>query len=268
MARPQLPRKKTAHLQPAHAHPDADRVAGLPAVSALFARDPRRAERLFYDERMKEPAGPFCKLMAAQHKPYRMVLPDELARIAGTALHGGIVAVAKPRPLPAFDPLDAKGWAAAGQPLLLLDGVGNPHNLGAIARTLAFFGMARLVLSDHPGQALPSEAAYRVSEGGLEWVELYRAERFAARLKLLKAHYRVVGTALGAGRPLEQVLKPGAKPVAVVLGNEEDGLPPATLAACDEIATIAGGGRVQSLNVAATAAIIIHELSKSTPVLR
>ena len=48
----------------------------------------------------------------------------------------------------------------------MLDGVGNPHNLGAIARTAAFFGVPRIVLSDHRAQAKPSDASYRVAEGG------------------------------------------------------------------------------------------------------
>ncbi|MNW16548.1 tRNA guanosine-2'-O-methyltransferase [compost metagenome] len=57
-------------------------------------------------------------------------------------------------------------------------------------------------------------------------------------------------------------LATGERPAAVVLGNEEDGLPPATLAACEDILTLPGTGRIQSLNVAATAAILIHALAK------
>lgn len=247
---------------PARSEPDTVRVAGLPAVKSLFEHDPGRAERLFYDERMTPLVGVFCKLMAAQHKPYRMVSTDELTKITGSQLHGGVVVVARPKPVLPFNPAEARDWARAGLPLVILDGVGNPHNLGAIARTMAFFGLEHLVVSDHPGQATPSEAAVRVSEGGLEWVAVHRASRFAQTLKRLKESYRVVGTALGAGLPLEQVLNAAGKPVAIVLGNEEAGLPPLTLAACDEVATIPGSGRIQSLNVAATAAILIHELAK------
>jgi TrmH RNA methyltransferase len=246
---------------PRKAPPDTEKVAGLPAVSALFACAPRRAERLFYDDRIKPMAGTFCQLMAKQHKPYRLVPTDELTRIAGSPLHGGILVVAKPKPVLPFDTVEARLWAKAGQPLLILDGIGNPHNLGAIARTMAFFGLERLVLSDHREQALPSEAAYRVAEGGLEWLQVYRAPRLPQVLKRLKESYRVVGTALGSGRPLAEVLRQPGKPLAVVLGNEEAGLPPTTLAACDDIATIEGSGRVQSLNVATTAAIIIHTLA-------
>lgn len=258
MARPPAPHKKPA---PHHKREDTEKVAGLPAVRALFEHDPNRAERLFYDERMTPLVGGFCKILAARHKPYRKVSTEELTKIAGSPLHGGILAVTKPKPVHLFDPEEARLWARAGKPLLILDGIGNPHNLGAIARTMAFFGLERLVVSDHPGQALPSEAAFRVAEGGLEWLDLYRAPKLPAVLKRLKAHYRIIGTALGAHRPLEQVLSKSDKPLAVILGNEEEGLPPATLAACDEVATIPGSGKVQSLNVAATAAILIHRLA-------
>lgn len=248
------------------------RVAGLAAVSALFAHEPERVERLFFDERLKPAVGAFCKAMAAARKPYRMVEGDELAKVAGTVLHGGVVALMAPRTLPLFDTETARRTA---EPLLILDGVGNPHNLGAILRTAAFFGLPRVLVSDHPGQALPSEAAYRVAEGGFEWVTLERAPALPAVLKRLRASHRVFGTALDQTRPTvdadaltgwrgKQGAKPSApaaKPPAVVLGNEEDGIPPATLAACEAVLTIPGSGRVQSLNVAATAAILIHALA-------
>jgi TrmH RNA methyltransferase len=167
--------------------------------------------------------------------------------------------VAKPRPLPELDLAAAQRWAADGQPLLLLDGIGNPHNLGAIARTAAFFGLPRMVLSDHAEQAAPSDASYRVAEGGLEHVALYRAPRFAAALKALRRSYRVLGTALDKGQSLA-ALQRADKPAALVLGNEEHGLPRATLDACDAIVTIPGSGRVQSLNVSASAAIFLYAL--------
>jgi TrmH RNA methyltransferase len=190
-----------------------------------------------------------------------MVEADELERVAGSVMHGGIVALAQPKPVPDLDPEEAATWARRGEPLLILDGIGNPHNLGAIVRTAAFFGLPRIVLSDHPAQAGPSDASYRVAEGGLEYVELYRSGRFAQGLQRLRRSYRVVATAAENGKPIEE-LRQSDKPLAVVLGNEEHGLPKATLAACDAIVTIPGSGFVQSLNVSATAAILIQALAR------
>jgi TrmH RNA methyltransferase len=231
------------------------RVCGLAAVRALFETDPARVERLFFEPRLRSEAGRFCAMLARVRRPYREVEEGELTRVAGTVLHGGIAAIAQPRPLDAFDPAAAPGWARDGKPLLILDGIGNPHNLGAIARTAAFFGVERMLLADRPEQALPSDASYRVAEGGLEHLTLYQATLPAA-LAGLRQGYRIVGAALDLGAPLAS--RPAGKPPALILGNEEKGLDPATLAACDEIVTIPGSGRMQSLNVGAAAAILIY----------
>ena len=233
------------------------RIAGMPAVAALFARAPQRVERLFFDERTKSQAGAFCAALARARKPYRLVGSEELERVAGSVMHGGIVALAQPVPISTFDPTEARQWARDGQPLILLDGVSNPQNLGAIARSAAFFGLPRLVLSDHKAQALPSDAAYRIAEGGLDFLQLYRAARFAGALKQLRGSYHIIGTVLGQGKSIDGLGK-SDRPFAVVLGNEEHGLPPATLKACETLVTIPGSGAVQSLNVAASAAIFIH----------
>ena len=235
------------------------RICGLAAVAALFERDPRRVERLFFEEQMKGEVGAFCRMLARARKPYRQLNKAELARVAGTPLHGGVVAIAVPQPLAGFDRSAARIWATNGEPLLILDGIGNPHNLGAIARSAAFFGLERIILADRPDQALPSDASYRVAEGGLEHLALYRAPLPAA-LSELRPAYRVIGTALGHG-PVPDRLE-GGPPVAVVFGNEETGLDPATIAACDQVWSIPGRGRVQSLNVAATAAILLYLLTR------
>jgi TrmH RNA methyltransferase len=254
-----VPPREQGHGKPRRT--EATRVAGLAAVAALFARAPERVERLFFVPDLGREVGRFCQTLGRMHKPYRQVDAEELARIAGTAMHGGVVALAKPRPVIAFDPAEACAWAGAAPLLVILDGIGNPHNLGAIARTAAFLGIDRLVISDDPAQAGPSDAAYRVAEGGLEYVQLFRAANLPAALQTLKSGYRVVGTALGRGRKVDAL--PRDRAIAIVLGNEERGLSPATLQACDEVATIAGSGWVQSLNVAATAAILMHALRRT-----
>jgi len=252
-----------------HSHRDTSRrsaaeeklakISGLAAVRAVFQRDPDRILRLYYSERAKGAAGPLCAKLAEMRRIYRLVSDEELARIAGTVLHGGIVAAVRHRDVQRFDTEVAEGWARSGDPLVVLDGVGNPHNLGAIARTLAFFGIPRLLLSGHPAQAGLSDAAYRVAEGGLEYLEIFATAHLPSDLTVIRDSYRVIGTALRRGRPLA-ALPPDPRPICLVLGNEEEGLPTATVRACEALVTISGSGAVQSLNVAATAAILVSEI--------
>ena len=233
-----------------------DNLCGLNAVAAAFARRPEAMLRLFYLPAQKLAAGPFCAMMAGARKPYRMVEPDELAKVAGTPHHGGIVAVAKPL-VPAILDLD---HPPRGKLLLVLDGIGNPHNLGAIARSAAFFGVANMLIGEGIGHAMPSDAALRTAEGGLEHIALHRTRDLPRALDALMPQYRTVATTLDrAALPLAEL--PRDRPVALVLGNEETGVSAPVLAACRRQVSIAGSGRVQSLNVAQAAAVFLHALS-------
>ena len=242
--------------------PDVDRIAGDAAVAALFAKRPEAALRLFYVAARRQVAGPFCKLLAAARKPYREVPPDELARIAGTPHHGGIVAVALTRPVTEIGaPFPAALLGARVLPVL--DGIGNPHNLGAVARSAAFFGCAGLLLSGDPRQAGPSDAAYRTAEGGLEHLALYRAQNLSVALRAMAPRFTTVAAVSRGG--VAPTALPRGKPFALVLGNEEDGAPAATLAACAHRVTLPGSGRVESLNVSVAAAVLINALETLQP---
>src|SRR5579883_1491140 len=96
------------------------RIAGLPAVSALFATAPERVERLFFDARLKPHENAFCAELARRRKSYRLAGADEMKRIAGSAMHGGIVALAAPRPVgilhPATDAAKLAEWARGARP--------------------------------------------------------------------------------------------------------------------------------------------------------
>lgn len=252
------PKEDKESLDP---HDKLAKIAGFQAVSALFHRDPSQVIRLYFDEKTKKAVGEFCSQMAKMQRPYRLVEDSELQKISGTILHGGVVAAALPRPVPDFDLEQAEEWARAGESLVILDGIGNPHNLGAIARTLAFFGMKYLLITDHPKQAGLSDAAHRVAEGGLEHLEVYRVHGLSKVCRALRDHFRVVGTSLSprAGELEDRADDP--RPVALVLGNEESGLSAETLNACEEAVIIRGAGLVQSLNVSTTAAILLHQIA-------
>lgn len=236
--------------------PDTDRIAGDTAVAALFAKRPEAVLRLFYVSARRHLAGPFCKLLAAARRPYREVPPEELARIAGTPHHGGIVAVALVREVPDLGaPFPAALLAARVLPVL--DGVGNPHNLGAVARSAAFFGCAGLLLSGDPRQAGLSDAAYRTAEGGLEHLSLHRAPNLAITLRAIAPRFTTVAAVSRGG--VAPAALPRGKPFALVLGNEEEGPGAATLAACAHRVTLPGSGRVESLNVSVAAGVCLYE---------
>ncbi|HWL82873.1 MAG TPA: RNA methyltransferase [Roseomonas sp.] len=234
--------------------PEPDRLCGPAAVAAAFAQRPQAVLRLFYVAARRAEAGPFCAQLARARKPYREVPPEELARIAGTTHHGGIVAIATRRVVP-----DLPAPEALPPGLLpVLDGIGNPHNLGAIARSAAFFGCKAMLLSGDPRQAGLSDAAWRTSEGGLEALALYRAPDLPAALRRLSARYLTVAAVAREGVPPAAL--PTDRPVALVLGNEEQGLPEATIAACAARVTLPGSGLVESLNVSVAAAVLMYSL--------
>jgi len=239
--------------------PEPQRICGVNAVRALFLRRPEAVIRLHYLAERRPVAGPLCRYLARHQKAYREVLDDELTRIAGTEHHGGLVALADPRralPMPSPPP----AILFAGPVLPVLDGSGNPHNLGAIARGAAFFGAKAMILSDDPRQADLSDAAYRTAEGGLEHMAVFRAKHLPSLLKRLSGQL-LITAAVPAGGMAPEAL-PRRKPIALVLGNEETGPSAEVLAACEARVTLAGSGLVESLNVAAATAVLMHALTR------
>lgn len=236
-------------------------LCGWQAVSALFAKHPAEVRRLFFDAPTGRRAGEFCSLLAQTKKVYRQVESAELEKVSGTKLHGGIVAVIGERPLLKVtrDVLDT--WGKTKAPLLLLDRVGNANNIGAIVRTAAFFGVRAIIVPDHPAQALPGEAAYRVAEGGMEFVDFYRVPSLPGLCAELQRHHFLVGTSLRGNQLSPEVAKERGlpRPPAVILGNEEKGISPEVAAKCDRLVKIPGTDAVESLNVSAAAAVLCWE---------
>ena len=111
-------------------------VCGWQAVAALFVRHPAEVRRLFFDAATGKRAGGYCSQLAAQKKVYRQVDAAELEKIAGTKLHGGIVAVIGERPLKKVTREVLADWAKTRAPLLLLDRVSNANNI-VLARDMA-----------------------------------------------------------------------------------------------------------------------------------
>lgn len=234
------------------------KVCGLAAVRGQFAADAGAIKRLYFNYDTGRKIGVICRALAQARKVYRCVEPAELEKVAGTVHHGGIVAVIAAPEWRRPKAEEVRAWARRREAVVVLDRIGNAHNLGAIARTAAFFGVPRIVIADDAAAAAPGEAAYRVAEGGLSQLEVWRVKKVAGFLReLAEAGYEVVGAATRGGR-LEA--KAGGKPVAIVLGNEEHGLADDVAKACTRRVTIPGGGKVESLNVSVAAAVLLWEL--------
>jgi TrmH RNA methyltransferase len=237
-------------------------ICGLAPVRARFRRDASSIVRLYFDEPTSRRIGVICRALAAARKVYRCVGAGELEKIAGSVHHGGIVAIVAQEAPRVPSEGDIGGWLARGEDLVVLDRVGNAHNLGAIARTAAFFGVARIVISGDASAARPGPAAYRVAEGGLDAVEVWRVPAVPPFLRsLAAAGFDVVGAATRGG----SAAVPAHGPWALVVGNEEEGLAPDVEAACTRRVTLQGSGRVESLNVSAAAAVLIHALGGRRP---
>ena len=235
---------------------NTDTLCGTNAVAALFKKRPEAAQRLFYTEEQRLLAGPYCAQLAKLRKPYRMLSPDEMNRACGTTHHGGIAVVADARKIiPANVELMPRGKL-----LVAVDGIGNPHNLGAIARAAAFFGAETLLLHEIPGAAALSDAAYRVAEGGFEYLQIFRTRDLAQTLTELGPIYRTAAASTNpASLPIQKL--PLDRPIALVLGHEETGISAPVLKACRREVHIPGVGAIQSLNVATAAAVLLAHIA-------
>lgn len=238
-------------------------ICGFAAVSALYARRPEAIRRLFFDEETGRRCGAISSWLSKRKKIYRQVATDELERVGGTVHHGGIVAIADAPELIAPTEEQVAEWSLDRRPVVLLDRIGNAHNVGAIARTAAFFGVNHIVIPDHPQQALPGEAAYRIAEGGLEYVNVWCVRDFLPFCRFIRQTFALVGASLD-GEPVASLTREGingkllaARPTALVLGNEEEGIAPEVAKLCTRLVRLPGAGTVQSLNVSAAAAIFL-----------
>jgi TrmH RNA methyltransferase len=232
-------------------------------VTALFAQNPDVIKRLFFDAPTSTRAGKMASHLAKTRRPYRMVPDAELQKISGTVHHGGIIAIIAAPELREPTLAEVAAWGKVREGVLILDRIGNAHNLGALVRTAAFFGIRKIILADDPRQALPGESAYRIAEGGMQYVDIFRVHDLPGFCRaLVEAGYDVAGAAVASPAPLHKVTREIGpnRAVALVLGNEETGLSANVAAACTRFVTIPGAGNIESLNVSAAAAVLMWAL--------
>jgi TrmH RNA methyltransferase len=173
--------------------------------------------------------------------------------MAATVHHEGVCLLVKRRAAASLDDL-ARSTEPYGL-LVALDRVGNPHNVGAVLRTAAFFGVRGLLLADEKHSAL-TPAAVRVAEGGAEHVAVAHGAELAVALHALRANgLGIIGADGRAQTPLPELRWP--QRAVLVLGHEDEGLSPTVKKSCDTLVRIGGSGALESLNVSVAAGVLI-----------
>lgn len=195
--------------------------------------------------------GPLLKACASRRRAYHVVEAEELEAVSGSRHHEGVVVLVHPW-RPRFG-----AWlstlTSGACCVLALDRVQNPHNLGAILRTAAHFGIPGVVVEE--GDVRLTAAAYRTAEGGAEVVPVLEVPALPKALKALQqAGLTVVATSGRAEHRLWDDPLPSR--VVFLLGSEGEGLAPALLKLADQTLAIPGTGAVESLNVSAATAIL------------
>lgn len=257
-ARP--PRAQTPHQAPAHSPRPQNPagtiwIYGIHPVAAALANPSRRLRRLLVTEEAE------ASLAEALNAPFS-VQPERTERarldhlLGHDAVHQGAALLADPLPQPALaNMLERPG------PILVLDQVTDPRNIGAILRSAAAFGVACVITQDRNA---PEEtgALAKAASGALETVPLLRAVNLARTLVALKAAgLWVVGLAADAA-PLRGNAM-AERRIALVLGAEGPGMRRLTRETCDELAGLAMPGTMESLNVSAAATVALYELTRA-----
>ena len=252
------PRSGGAPTTPRHKTASEETYHGVRACEALFAKRPGEIVRVYLVAAQKPR---FAKLLAwcAEHrKGFQIVEEENLRRITGSTHHEGIAILARAIRRWGIDDLAREVDAGrCGGPILYLDGVENPHNLGSILRTAAHFGVS--AVTGRLGELPPlSPAAVRVAEGAAEIVPVCDLpDPPTALRRLADVGFAIVAASSHRGEQ-PQSTPLGAKSV-IVLGSEGQGVSPAIERAATDRVRIPGTEAVESLNVAVACGVLLAE---------
>jgi TrmH RNA methyltransferase len=232
------------------------RLYGMNACRAAFAARPQDLRKVYLDETRIAALRDVLAWCVKHRLGYRVVESGDLDRLAASTHHEGVVFEMRRTPPPALEQvLDA--LAPGPQVLLWLDGVGNPHNFGAVLRSAAHFGVGAVLLPPDSPLSL-SGAACRVAEGGAEVVPVVRIEALEAALaQLHRAGFTLAATLPRGGESIYAAALPPR--LLLVFGAEGEGMRPALVAGCDLRLSIPGSGRVESLNIANAVGVVLGE---------
>ncbi len=257
--------ERHGHREAKQARTQASAVAnvayGIHAVRALLSRHPGRVRQVWLAQggetaiRLQE----IRTLASDAGIATRTVEQSELDRLADGERHQGVVAEVAQRagdPEPQLEEaLEALGDTPAL--LLVLDGVTDPHNLGACLRSADAAGVAAVIVPRDRAAGL-TPVVRKVAAGAAESVPLIAVVNLARTLRDLKERgLWLVGTSDDAPRTLYEVDLTG--PTVIVMGSEGEGMRRLTREACDELVALPMAGAVESLNVSVATGVALFE---------
>jgi 23S rRNA (guanosine2251-2'-O)-methyltransferase len=232
-------------------------IFGFHAVTSRLRQNPDSIKEVFLDAtRRDQRARDLAKM--AETQGIRLILCDcvRLASMSGGARHQGVAANidATRSHVDIEDVLDTLTEPAL---LLVLDGVQDPHNLGACLRVADAFGVHAVIAPKDRAVGL-NATVHKVASGAADTVPYVAVTNLARTLRKLKQHgVWIIGTAADANSSLGAVKLDG--PIAWVLGAEGEGMRRLTREICDQLVAIPMLGSVESLNVSVSAGICLFE---------
>lgn len=232
-------------------------LAGFHAVTARLRQSPGSIQNLYVDDaRRDKRVADLMELAERSGLPVHLVPTERMDALAGSLRHQGVVAIADPLSLAqdideVFDGMDAPAL------LLVLDGVTDPHNLGACLRTADAAGVHAVIAPKDRSVGL-TPVVERVSCGASQTIPYVMVTNLARQLRDLKDRgVWIIGTDERGEQAPDEVDQTG--PIAWVMGAEGKGMRRLTRDLCDYLVRIPMAGSVQSLNVSVATGVCLYE---------
>ena len=231
-------------------------IAGRNAVLEAL-KSGRRIERLWIQDNAEGSIGKILSEAKAHGVVFTQVSRAALDRIAQGAVHQGVVAQAAAHEYATVEDMLAQAAARGEDPLLvLLDGLEDPHNLGAIMRSAECAGAHGVIIPKHASVGL-TETVAKASAGAIEYMPVAKVTNLVRTMEQLKeSGVWIAACDMGDSLYYEADLK---GPLAIVVGNEGKGISRLVREHCDLTVSIPLKGQINSLNASNAAAVILYE---------
>lgn len=240
-------------------------ISGFNSVKSFCEHKQEGVLRLYFTKELSKQFGKICSYLASKKRFYKIVEDkDELERIASSTHHQGVVAIIREPVFPLVTESVIKQWAEMEKVVLFTDSVGNSQNLGAIIRSMAFFGIEDLVIPMNEKQSSITSATYRVAEGGMSFVSVYLTSSTKSFIDSVRGKMKIITADVNSHHDIKKMdsFVEANTSVLLVLGNEVEGVGEYIRKRSDHSIKIKGVGNIESLNVAQTATIFLQKIKE------